>query len=60
MPRYRITTSETLYIYHELDIPDDCADPAQYFLDNEHLARQLGSDSADWQIDFIEKDESDD
>lgn len=60
MPRYRITTSETLYIFHEIDIPDDCSDPTQYFFDNEHLARQIGSDSDGWQIDSIEKDESDD
>lgn len=60
MPRYRITASETLYIYYEIDIPNDCSDPAQYFFDNEHLARQIGSDSYDWQIDSIEKDDSND
>lgn len=55
MSRYRIITFETLSTLYEIDIPDDCPDPIQYFYDHEHLAVPLGSDLGEWQVAEIKE-----
>jgi len=60
MPLYRIVTSEILDTYFELEIPDDCPDPTQYFYDYEHLALKVGTDSHQFQVESIEKEANND
>lgn len=57
MPRFRVSTSETLWRFYEIDIPAeiDPADRRCYFFENEQFADEIGCDSDGFEIDSFEE-----
>ena len=57
MPRFRVSTSETLFTFYEIDIPDDVPpeDYHEFFYTCEQDAHFVGKDSSGFEIETFEE-----